>query len=251
MSGQHEAQNAAPKKRNRGGRPKKVDVIASVLSSPEGQEAISAAVAAVLSKLNVSRAEAGTAPLDGDASFARQLATAIGEISDQGSKVRRVSPAELEKRRIARERMEDMLIAARADGTVPEYELSAAVYLDEQLVAPTYVDRQHIQRRTQIAWPKVPNEHMRPISNAAKNIFAAFMESIGGPTSAVRRTDDVLPEQPDESGLKVLHQGERREVAHVSKPRMHDLQIINRNLPGTMTETNVLGSISAPARQIT
>lgn len=244
-------QNETPKVRNRGGRPKKADVIANVLSSPEGQEAISAAVAAVLSKLNVGRTEANTIPLDGDVNFARQLATAIGEISDQGNKIRRVAPAELEKRRMARERMEDLLISARADGTVPEYELSAAVYLDEQLVSPTYVDRNHIARRTQIAWPKVPNEHMRPTNQSAKNIFAAFMESIGGPTSAVRKPDDVLVEQADESGLKVLHQGERREVAHVSKPRMHDLQIINRNLPGTMVETHVLGSVSAPARQIT
>lgn len=240
-------------KKNKGGRPKKADAIASVLASPEGQEAISAAVAAVLSRLNLERAGANTQPQDGDTSFARSLAGAIAEISDQGNKVRRVAPAEMERRKVARQTMESMLIEARANRVVPEYELNATVYLDEVLVAPTYIDRNHVTRRTQIAWANVPNEQMSPINAAARNIHRAFMESIGGATQVVKREDDVLVDnEPETVGLRVLHQdGLRKEVAQVGKPRHQDLKILSRNAPGDITETNVLGSIAAPARQIT
>lgn len=244
------------KQRRKGGRPSRRAQTAALLQTAEGQAILSAAVEAatarLMSELGHERSAANTQPVDGDRRFARELAVAIGEMSDQGAKLKKVSPAEMERRKNARTRMEQLLVEARAEGVVPEYELNRAVYLDEVLVPPTYIDRNHVTRRTQIAWPHVPNEGMSPSNPVAKNIFHAFMESIGGATQNINRAP-ATPEPvsaADESGLRVLHKDSVKQAPQVGKPRHNDLQIIGRNMPGVVEETRVLGTIAAPARQI-
>lgn len=250
-----ETQTATPEKKRRG--PPKgykrapkvaapsVDPVAA-LQTPEGQ----ALLAKIISELVEKRAEAGTqSQPDGDMKIARALAVAIGEMNDQGSHRKKVPAEEMEKRREARERMETLILDARANDDVPEYELTGAVYLDEVLVAATYIDNAHIRRRTKIAWPNVPNEHMTPVNNVARDISRAFMRSIGGATLTAQPSSGPLKVR--EGGLSILHkEAVEKSAPEVGRPRGNDLRIIGRHQPGEIIETQVLGTVADPARHL-
>ncbi len=109
---------------------------------------------------------------------------------------------------------------------------------------PTYVGRDHVQRQTEIGWPSIPNEGMKPSNEAAREVFALFIRSIGGPTPKAEAA------QRDNGTLKVMHEADRKEVSPVGKPRGGNLHIIGRDIPGEVVETRVLGSIASPARQL-
>lgn len=250
----------APEKKRRGRKPKDRTVQAApdvlgALQSPEGQAAIAAIVARATeqyaSELNVKRAEAGTSAQPGDMAIVRSLAVAINELNGQGKKV---VPAEvMESRRNARIRMEELILHARATEQTPEYELKMPVYLDEVLVPPIYRDSNKMQKRTRIEWPRVPNEAMIPANAVARDIFGAFMESISGATPNVMSGQrPVLPDEQRPDGLRVLTQSQQhREAPHVGKPRGDaGLRVVGRHGEGEIIETNVLGSVAAPARQV-
>lgn len=236
---------------------------AAILSTPAGkalmQAAVEAATARIVAELEAkrsasdkARAEAmpdpENAPSDATSlAFARHLAAQIAELADQGNgKKSRVAPAVLEKRRLARERMEDLLVEAFSTGNTPQYGLKAAQYLDEVLVQPTYIDGNHRRMQTKIGWDKVPNEGMVPMNPVAADIFAAFMESIGGESPIAPKRSEAG------SSLKVLHEGNGgREPAAVGAGRRRGgLEILGRGVEGEIVETNVLGTVANPARQM-
>lgn len=251
--------------KNKGGRPrgaKTTNISAEVaLRSPEVQQliadatakAVAAATEDLLAKLAAKREAAGTEPQTGDQALMRQLAMAIAEVSDPGNQRKRVSPEVMEARREGAARMESLVLDYAARGIVPEYELTRAVYLAEELVPATYTDRDHVQRRTRIEWPGIPNEGMVPHNEPAREIFGAFMQSIGGATKNVTRESPMLSgkgETGNQSGLKVLHKPEVREGSPVSKPRNSGVTKVGRRQAGDVIETAVLGTVAEPARQI-
>lgn len=226
-----------------------------LLTHPRVQELISAAAAdaaakaaqdavdRIMGQMDAARAAAGTPAQPEDHSLARTLAMEIARISDQGTNRKRIAPEVLIAREEARVRMEGLLIEAHASGLVPEYELKQAVYLDEMLVAPVFVDRNHVQRATRIAWPQVPSEAMRPVNEVARAIFQQFLLSIGGATQMVGK-------EHDKSALKVLHMDQQRKTPQVGGSSRGDLKVLGRHQDGEIVETNVLGTVAAPARQI-
>lgn len=229
-----------------------VDPVAA-LQTQEGQDLIARivaeATARITTELAEKRANLGTQSQDGDMKVARALAVAIGEMTDQGSNKKKVPAEEMEKRREARERMETLILDARANDDVPEYELTGAVYLDEVLVPATYIDNTHIRRRTKIAWPNVPNEHMAPANEVAKAISRAFMRSIGGATLVAQKETSTLKVR--DGGLSILHkESVEKSAPEVGRPRGGDLRVLRKQSEGEIIETNVLGSIADPARQI-
>lgn len=239
---------------NKGGRPpKKVD-ISSVLQRPDVvavinqsvSVAVAAATAAIMQNLGTQRQESGTtSSANEDKAWATKLATEIVSTANPGKKM--ISPEVLEKRTIANARMETLLISARAEGRIPEYELIAAVYLEERLVFPFYQDSNNLQRKTRIEWPLAPNEAMVPMNEIARDIFNAYMESIGG-----RTTEGVRPmtESRTAAGsLNVLHEGALRTVPQVGRPR-GELRLVGEGQVGAVVETNILGTVAAPARQL-
>lgn len=250
-----------PTKKRRGRQPgfkvKKADASSdplAALKTQEGQDLIARivaeATARLTSELSEKRAALGTQTQDGDMKVARALAVAIGEMNDQGSNQKKVPAEEMEKRREAREKMETLILDARANDDAPEYELTGAVYLDEVLVPATYIDNTHIRRRTKIAWPNVPNEHMAPANDVAKAISRAFMRSIGGAT-LVAQKESTGPLKVREGGLSILHKDAvEKSAPEVGRPRGNDLRVLRRQSEGEIIETNVLGSIAEPARQI-
>lgn len=253
--------------RNKGGRPKgsktkrkaKAAPVVSMalLSDPAVQNLIDAAVAqkfdALLAKLGEGREAAGTvgaADEGSDLRLIRQLASAITEIGDQGSKKVRVAPEEMAERREARERMEALILDYRAKGEVASYDLSRTVYLDEVLVAPTYVDSNHVQKVQRVEWAGAPDESMTPVNEAAKAIHAAYMRSIGGRTKTEKVPYTRATANPN---LRVVSEQNRpQEAPQVGRGQGQEsnLHVIRPNQPGQVKETHVLGTRAAPARQI-
>lgn len=222
--------------------------IAAVLQTPEAQQAIAAAteaaVKAILAKMETARPADAARPMQtDDVSFARSLALQFDEIANQGKK--RVPPDVLLKRETAREHMEELIIEFRERDIMPTYGLKRAVYLDETRVQPTYTNESHRQCRTEIGWPLAPNEAMEPINDAARQIHAAFVASIGGLTPKLQKS------ATDGGSLKVLHETARDKTPEVGGGHAPGtLRMMRHGMPGEVVETAVLGTISARARQL-
>ena len=207
-------------------------------------EAVARATEEIAAKLSTAHAAASTAPLSDTDDFARKLALAITQAADPQNRAKHISPEETLRRERAQERMLDLIARCRATGTLPRYVLKAGTYLEERWIDPTWIDRNHVQRRAEIGWPGVPNEAMEPESEEAREIFLAYRIWIGGPTERVTH--------PAGKGgsLRVMHEPEGGTVPHVGRPRNPDLEILGRGVPGEIKETAVLGTIAKPARQI-
>ena len=151
-----------------------------VTTSPEFQAAVDAAVESAVAKA-VAAAQSLTSgsvnPEEGK--FAQILAMQLAQLTDQGTGRKRVAPEILDARHNAREEMKSVLRAARKSGEIPVYFLVNKVYLDEVMVDPFWVGSDHISRKTEIEWPGIPNEAMRPVNEIAEKIYDAFTRSIG------------------------------------------------------------------------
>lgn len=262
MSEASEAIVQKSKGRPRGSKSKNAaDVIAEALASPEGKAALELHVNArmneLLTRVESAREQAGTAEdanVPDDLRVVRQLAAAIAEIADQGSETRkiRVAPEEAEARAQAREEMTEMIVQVRARNEYPAYELTRAVYLDEQLIQPTYVDSHHVRRAQRIEWQGVPDESMQPINEIAKVIYRTYMRSLGGatPDKRVEYTRAAL-----NPGLRIIppEGSVTREASPVPNPRHQPesgLRVLRDRVPGEIVETRVLGTVAHPARQV-
>ncbi len=202
-----------------------------------------------------------------DRDFAGALAMAIAELTDQG-RTKRLAPEVMRARLAARDLMHKLVADAKADWTrcmqngereraeafMPAYELRNKVYLDEVLVDPIWIAPDHTQRATVIDWPGAPNECMIPLNDIAKAIHKAFLDSIG----TVPKNHQI----PDEAG-KQLYATPGGLVVHGRAPARREtgvrqdsrgpvgegLNIRHRGGAGSYKEVNILGTVSAPARQ--
>lgn len=175
--------------------------------------------------------------------FVEQLAMAIAQLSDQGTGRKRVAPEIIASRFEAREKMKELILSARANKEVPIYTLVNKVYLDEIMVDPFWVGADHIARKTEIEWPGVPNEAMRPANEIASKIYSAFLDSIGSIVKVVE--DDEL--RVTAGGLTVRGKSNTRQTQEVDSGE--GLKLRGRGMAGTPTEINILGTIAPPAQQ--
>lgn len=207
----------------------------------------------ILEQLQAARGPAPAA-IAGDKAFADALAMAIAGLTDQGTSRKRVAPHVLQQRTDAAARMMKLIVAARAQGLEPTYELRNKCYLDEVMVEPIWIDpASKEQRATVIIWGAVPNEVMVPVNEIAKEIHAAFKDSIGN-------VDDA-PIQPAILGVTagglVIKSGSkavRSITAFNDKPQDKQvteggLKIPHRDKPGQFVEKRILGTVAPPARQ--
>lgn len=260
-----EAIKSAPKDEPEG----EVDV-ASVLERADVQAAVNAVVARavaaatadIMAKLEEVRASQASAPaatapaaetVSADTKFAETLARSIvlgmAQMTDQGvGKKPRLDPAVIEERDQARAQLENLLIQYRASETPLQYELRSAVYLDEILVQPTYKGNDGRMHKTRISWDQAPNEAMRPVNPEARMVYMAFMRSIGGAT-----VEKLWAEKSGKRSLNVPHMDEQRETAAVGRPRGDrggSLNVLTNRGDDELVETNVLGTLARPARQL-
>ena len=212
-------------------------------------EAAAKAVEGILSTLNAGREVAGTteAPAASiDNRFAEGLAMALAQLTDQGTGRKRVAPEIIRKRGEARDLMEALILEARAKGRVPKYRLRNKIYFDEMLVDPMYIDRStKAAMPTMIEWPGVPNEALVPENDVAKDIHAAYLESIGSVAKEV-----VSAQYVTAGGLVVNGRAPARREVGGGASAGEGLRIAHRSGSGNEDVLiNVLGTVAAPARQ--
>jgi hypothetical protein len=229
----------------------------SLTETPEFQKAVADAVAKavpdIVAKLAAAR---GGTPGTDDRAFAEGLAVAIAQLSNQGVGRMQITPPDvIERRKVARTKMTELLIAAKAENRIPTYKLRNTVYLDEIKVDPIYVDpASKKQMPTEIDWPGVPNEAMVPANETALAIHAAFCESIGTlpkehliPDRAMSVTANGLVVRAGSLAMRpasVL--GDDRTGA--AAPFGEGLRVKGRGGPGEHKEIRVLGTTAPPAR---
>lgn len=238
----------AAKPKNVGGRPAKplseAD-LAKLVQRPEVQQLVAAAVAQALA--STGHAMAAPAGADGGTpAWAGQLAVALGQVADPRKKP--LDPAVIQRRQEARTRMNILIAQAQGSGDVPEYELTRECYLEEQLISATYIGADRVVRRQVIGWPKVPNQAMVPVNECAARIYGAYLESVGGVV-----TEGKTPDAVRGGHLKVYKDGMLQSIPEARPGRSAGstgvLSLRGHNQPGQVIETNVLGTVHAPARQ--
>jgi hypothetical protein len=224
--------------------------------TPDFEAAVSAAVEAKFAEMMKSLAPEQRPSLpagDGDTqTLFRQMALAIAEISDQGTNRKRVAPDVLAARAAAHERMVAAILEAKRAHEEhgeerPKYSLTGKTYLNERFLEPWVLDpATKKSRQREIRWSGVPNEAMRPLNAAAREIYTHFLASIG----SVAKEEAVKPVWMTAGGLVIEGEGPQRR--QVSAPGLggfsEDLDDLNASDP-TKPFINVLGTVAAPARQ--
>jgi len=229
-----------------------------ITESPEFKAAVAAAAAeavqGIMAALTAGREASGTAAAPAasiDNQFAEGLAMALAQLTDQGTSRKRVAPEVVRKRAEARALMENLIIQARAEGRVAKYQLRNKVYLDEVMVDPNWVNpASKAVEKTEIEWPGVPNEAMIPMNDTAKEIFSAYVDSIGSVVSVV----PPVPQYVTPNGLTINGRAPARRGSNLTStgqdaPAGVGLRIGHKDVPGQYREINVLGTIAPAARQ--
>lgn len=191
-----------------------------------------------------------------------ELVLQMTEVNQQGQPKTKISPEEARKRQTATERAWELIHAAREKGDKPEYKLVTPVYLNERLVTPyTRAEKGGKVIQREIIWTGMPSNGMLPVNKVAKEIFAAFKESIGssihlgrvvGPHGGATRTDD-RPYVMTPGGLTVKGEPDRKANATASEHPFADALEIeapahDNNNPNSEF-VNVLGTVAKPLRR--
>lgn len=212
-------------------------------------EAAKGAAQAVTTELlaNAAKADGAGAPnMEAFASMFDRMAMAIAEISDQGTARKRVAPEVLASRARAYEKMVLLINQAREQGAEPEYRLVAKTYLSERFIEPFMPGPDKRPIPTEIVWKGAPNQAMRPINAVAKEIYAAFQESIGSQENLKGQDNRPFYMTPGGVVVKGDPRGSKREIPQELLD--DDLKLTNQKDP-TAPFVHVLGTIAAPARQ--
>ena len=145
--------------------------------------------------------QAPATPADSLQKTMEQLALTIGDLTNQNSGQKLVSPEVLAERRAASRRMEERLDqaqeevrAAEAAGDVagldeamPRYRLNAKVIMPgpngDEIIEPLRRGGDNRVYPTEVNWLLAPNLAMAPLNTAAKEIFVLFKQSIGNQTN--------------------------------------------------------------------
>lgn len=216
-----------------------------MIPADEVQALVDAAVAASEKRLAelIASGMQDANPSAPDNAWAEKLAMAFASLSDQGTGRKRVAPEQLAKQTRARERMEELISDAQARGVEPIYTLRQMVFLGEARIQPLWVDSERKSHATEIGWYDIPNQAMEPVNDEAREIYAAFIESIGAIEKPKR-----APLRLTAGGLTVRKGGMPAQGGRdVSAPRSPTIR--GRGAPTQGVETRILGTLAAPARQ--
>jgi hypothetical protein len=216
--------------------------------TPEDREWLKSQILAELAA--VKSAIPASAPSD-DKSFIQSLVMEIAEINDQGSWRKRVPPETMRAWKAARERMNALIASARAEGRPARYRVMKKMHLGYILVQPFYIAGDHSTKPVEIDWDDVPNHEMMPLNDTAREIFAAFIESVGTPEwKAAEERVGVTP-----GGLVVYGaavNAKREVTGGISDPANaapSGLKVHHRAERGGMVKTHVLGSLVPPSER--
>ncbi len=240
---------------------------ASAEAAAAAKAEMHAEIAPLLDALKQSQ---GAPAVDNDQmSMFRQMAMAIAEISDQDQGRQRVPPAELATRARGRADMEAAMLkhqriaeeykATTGDelpsADAPTYLMIGKAYLGDELHNPFKVDE--VTKKpypVSVVWMGPPSDAMRPLNDAAKEIFGYFKISIGELMSKEAKDAPVTPTQGWVSaGGAVILGMNGAPVSMRDKRALPSIETAYERGPGVFDprrdRINILGTVAEPARQ--
>lgn len=246
-----EAAETQKPRRGRKPRPVAIDT-----NSPEFQAAVAKAAGdAVAGALDTLKGNLTANSGDANQNLLNGLAVALAEIGSQGTGRKVIPPHVLKQQQDARDRMVDLILAARNEKRPATYRLKNKVVIAERIIEPFWIASDHTTKPTEIDWWGVPNEAMVPVNETAKAIHQEFLNSIGTYDKPVR--DERLGVTP--GGLVVrnaavtdtMMKRTTGEAPHVGDGVVEDegFKIHHKDAPGRYKEVHVLGTIQPPAQQ--
>lgn len=228
---------------------KTVAPASSFVDSQEFKDAVAKAASEAAIKVVAEVMAKGKANVGMD-DLVSQLASQIAALTDQGTPMeqRRVAPEVLAERQKARERMGKLIMKAREDGIKPRYRAMNKLYLNEVLIQPYTRGADGNLIEVTFLWTGVPDIHMQPLNDVAKDIYAEFRHSIGV------QVDAPLSQRPQwvtKGGLTI----EGAAPVSMKMPdRGEDIDL--EVSPGVRIandprkkRVNILGTVAAPAEQ--
>lgn len=176
----------------------------------------------------------------GDRGMIQMLAHEIAKVGDPGNKRRTVSPEVAAAREEAQTRMMSLLLEAHAKSEMPVYTVVNKIYLMEVKIEPQYKEAgTNMIKDTEINWPGIPNEAMRPANEVAGKIHKEFLASIGSNGATPRQKAPWVI-----SGNEIVR-GTSQPVKQVSDGQGFDPRVPGKS--ATPKTINVLGSVAQPA----
>jgi len=226
-----------------------------VIDTPAFAEAVAKAVAEQMAGLEArlaAMAAGAPVPTNGNPADAlggilEKLTVNLQALNNQGARNKPLSPAEIQKREEAQNRLVDLLAEARArpQAEWPKYRLIAKTYISERMIEPFYKrDSKGPALPTEIAYTGVPNDAMVPLDDTGKAIFNAWRETTGGQTILIP-TADNRPLHVTAAGLVVRGDPPKRSTVAAEAPSDDGLAVSN---DPTQPEVAVLGTIARKAK---
>lgn len=187
-----------------------------------------------------------------------ELTVAIAGVSPDGANRRVIPPVEADRRKAAQDRMGALLISNRENRVKPHYKVVKKTVLDGFELEPWVPGQNGKFVENEIIWRGAPNTAMRPVNDEAKEVYAAFLESIGGTTKDASGAQD-LPAWVGMGGLTMASNVPRSMAKNglvVDAPapmELSDLMPVN-SVVSSVDDPNaelipVLGTIAEPARR--
>jgi hypothetical protein len=224
------------------------------MEMPGFQEAVAAGVASVLAGMSL---PGQAQPVVQDQAFFDRLAMGIATLAQQGSGQVYVSPAVMQAREEARDRMYKLIEEAIAEDRPATYMLTARIQLfgemGPEIIEPLWQDRYRVTQPTIIDWPGEPSDAMKPMNETAEAIFEAWKASIGNlETYEPKKKIALSARGRVVSGAAVKPQMERddpfKRAEEANEKARSRFKLHHAQEPGGRTvEKHILGTIHPPA----
>lgn len=223
--------------------------------SPEFKAAVAEALQGLIPEIVKEFANVRPASIpeaDDNSAIFNGLAMAIATLTDQGTGQKRVAPEVVAHRSRERERMGKLIMAARErtekeGAPFPQYRALNKLYLNERKIEP-FRRENNVLIPVVFGWGGVPSEYMYPMDDTAKEIFTAFLNSIGSTIEGPSAMEKPLWATP--SGLII--QGEapvslKQAPTDLTRKFADGLDLKLPNDPRAK-EIHILGTIHPPAK---
>jgi hypothetical protein len=188
------------------------------------------------------------------------LAMAIAGMTDTGNGRRVIPPVEAKRREDAAARMGDILNRISKDTSLrPHYEVVSHTWLDNQLIEPWISNGADKFKRNEIIWRAAPNSALRPVNAIAKELFNAYLESIGGTTRNLSGVREHPSWAGNEGSLQMVGVATTTAASHGLVREPAEPATLGVDLPSSVELTStddpnasriqVLGKTFAPAER--
>ena len=242
--------------------PADAESTADITQTPEFAEAVAKAAAAAAEKAVADAMAKMPAPAPATDAGAlgailSNLAMQFAELSHQGVGQKPVSPELIRRREEGATRMWSLIRRAREEGRIATYRLRTKQFLGEEVIEPNWVRASdHTYQPTDVDWDAVPNQGMEPLNETAKEIYAAFEDSIAGTIRPVRNQEGMLITgrvvvKNDPNRVHVGATTEEMQAANAIEGAALSNLRIHRQESGGYEQRQILGSTPAGRAMVT